>query len=85
VVRERKTRALLGIGLDGDGEVRVTRGENFALFGGSHETHEAMQETCIRLNEKLARRGRELEDLGREELSDLVRQCAPRRGRPEGA
>jgi hypothetical protein len=75
----------LGIGLDGDGEVRVTRGENFALVGGSHGTHEAMQETCIRVNEKLAERGQTLEDLGREELSGLVRQCAPRRGRPKGA
>jgi len=87
VVRRRRKAELLGIGLDNqDGHVRVTRGENFRLFGGSHETHQRMQEQCSRFNEKLADRGKELGELGRQELADLARECemnvlVPRRRR----
>lgn len=74
---ERKTKAaLLGLGLDNtDGHTRVTRGENFLLTGGSHETHERMQEQCIKLNEKLSRRGKQLEELHRNEFLDLAAEC----------
>ena len=44
----RKKPGLLGVGLDNeDGHVRVTRGDNFHLVGGSRDTHESMQEKCI--------------------------------------
>lgn len=67
---------LLGLGLDGkDGHARVTRGEDFYLLGGSHETHEAMQEQCIRFQEKLTGRGKRLKDLERQELRDLAGEC----------
>lgn len=70
---------LIGVGLDGhDGHVRITQGRNFALYLGSEETHERMQEMCIRLNEKLDRRGKTLGDLSRKELSDLLRESDPR-------
>ena len=58
-----------------DGHVRVTRGQNFHLLGGSQDTHEAMQEKCIKLNEKLDARGKQLEDLDRTELADLAAEC----------
>lgn len=73
---QRGKRGLLGVGLDNtDGEARITRGENFHLVGGSHETHEAMQDKCIRFNEKLRDRGKRLEDLERNELRDLAGEC----------
>jgi len=76
VVQEREKRGLLGVGLDGeDGHVRVTRGPNFHLVGGSHETHESMQEKCVRFNEKLDQRRKRLEDLGRREFLDLAAEC----------
>ena len=76
MVRQRKKAVLLGVGLDNsDGEVRLTRGKNFQLFGGSHETHESMQEKCIKFNEKLDTRGKQLEDLERKELLDLAGEC----------
>jgi len=69
----RKRALLLGLGLDGDdGHVRITHGENFRLLGGSEETHGKMTETVIRLNEKLKKRGKRLEDVEREELRDLL-------------
>lgn len=77
MVQEREEKAgLVGIGLDNeDGEVRVTRGRNFNLMGGSHETHEAMQEKCIKFNEKLDQRGKEIEQLERREFLDIAAEC----------
>jgi hypothetical protein len=68
--------ALLGLGLDAaDGHTRLTRGKNFVLYGGSVETHAAMQETAIKLNEALDKRGARLEEVSPRELGDLLREC----------
>jgi hypothetical protein len=74
--RPRKRRAaLLGLGLDGDdGHTRLTRGDNFVLVGGSQDTHAAMQETALKLNEQLERRGRRLEDVSPRELGEIFRE-----------
>lgn len=64
--------ALLGIGLDNeDGHTRITRGGNFFLYGGSADTHATMQETIIKVTERLDERGRRLEDVSPRELRDL--------------
>jgi len=88
MVREKAKAHLLGVGLDKDDEqVRITRGRNFHLVGGSEQTHQSMQEKCIRFNEKLDARGKELEDLEHGEFLDLAAECrmnvaqAGRRGR----
>lgn len=66
---------LLGLGLDHeDGHTRITQGDNFSLLGGSEATHEKMQETCIRINEKIKQRGKTLEEITRQELTDLFRE-----------
>jgi len=76
VVQERRKAGLLGLGLDSkDEQVRVTKGENFCLLGGSKETHESMQEKCIKFNEKLSEKRRQLEDLERQEFIDLAAEC----------
>lgn len=83
VDQPRKRSLLLGIGLDGtDGHVRLTRGEDFRLLGGSQETHEQMQEVAIKLTEKLARRGKRLGEASCQEIFDLVREVVP--GQPDG-
>lgn len=75
--RKKKQAALLGLGLDGaDGHTRLTRGDNFVLFGGSHETHARMQETAIKFNEQLEKRSKRLEDLSPREALDLLRDVA---------
>jgi hypothetical protein len=72
---KRKPRALmLGVGLDGDGHKRVTTGPNFALVGGSQDTHEQMTEKVIKVNEKLSARGKRLETVSREEFDDIARE-----------
>jgi len=73
---ESERRAwLLGIGHDGgDGHVRITRGENYRLFGGSEETHEVMQETAVKFNEKLRDRGKSLNDISKQEFRDIAHE-----------
>jgi hypothetical protein len=64
---------LLGMGLDGkDGHVRVTKGKNFALLGGSEETHSEMQEKAIKLNEHLDKRRKTLDNISAKELRDIA-------------
>ena len=63
---------MLGIGLDSDGHKRVTTGPNFALVGGSEETHEVMTEKTIKINEKLKARGKTLDTVDHEEFSDIA-------------
>ena len=84
---KRKKAVLLGVGLDNrDGHIRATRGPNFQLVGGSQETHENMQEKCIKFNEKLKQCGKQLEQLEHGEFLDLAGECGmnvPRPPRPE--
>lgn len=69
----KKTKAiLLGIGLDSDGHKRVTTGPNFALVGGTEETHEVMSEKAIKINEKLAAKGKRLEEVGAAEFDEIA-------------
>jgi hypothetical protein len=70
--QKRRKAAMLGIGLDSDGSKRITTGVNFALFGGSEETHEIMVEKTIKINEKLKSRGKQLETVSREEFNDIA-------------
>jgi len=76
---ENSERAMLaGIGLDDDGgHRRLTKGDNFLLVGGSEETHETMKETAIRFSEKLASRGKRIEELSRDEFQDLMGEALP--------
>ena len=74
---------LLGVGMDSDGHKRVMTGKNFALVGGSQETHEAMTEKAIKINEKLAKRGKELHQVSAEEFDDIAHEVGLRRHTPE--
>jgi len=70
--KSRRKALLLGVGLDSDGHKRVTTGPNFALVGGSAETHEVMTEKAIKINEKLAAKGKQLADVSAEEFDDIA-------------
>lgn len=74
---------MLGLGLDSDGHKRLTTGENFALAGGSAETHERMTETAIKINEKLKSRGKQLETVSHEEFTDIAHEVGLRAVHPE--
>jgi hypothetical protein len=67
---------LLGLGLDSqDGHQRITRSDSFLLVGGSAETHERMQETAIRFEEALERRGKALAEAEVGEVIDLLHEA----------
>jgi len=63
---------MLGLGLDSDGHKRLTTGPNFALVGGTAETHEEMTEKAIKINEKLAAKGKTLGEASREEMDEIA-------------
>lgn len=74
---------MLGIGLDSDGHKRVTQGKNFTLVGGAKETHEEMTEKALKINEKLAKKGKELHEVSAEEFNDIAHSVGLRRHAPE--
>ncbi|MCI0536660.1 MAG: hypothetical protein L0Z50_15695 [Verrucomicrobiales bacterium] len=81
--KDTQSKALmLGVGLDSDGHKRVTTGPNFALVGGSHDTHELMTEKAIKINEKLHARGKRLEELSHEEFDDIAQSVGLKRSKP---
>jgi hypothetical protein len=74
-IQTQKSAALLGLAFDNkDEHTRVTRGKNFLLWGGSSDTHSLMQETAVKINESLDRRGKRLEDVSIPELRDICRE-----------
>jgi hypothetical protein len=73
---EPEVIGFLGVGLDNkDGHKRVTQSEMFFLVGGSEETHEHMQDTAIRFEETLRKRGKRLKDTSADEAADLLRDA----------
>ena len=63
----------LGVGLDNqDGHTRLTRSDNFVLWGGSQDTHERMQDTAIHFTEELDKKGKTLHEATLEEVLELL-------------
>jgi len=79
---KKRKAVMLGVGLDSDGHKRVTQGDNFALVGGSADTHERMTETAIKINEKLKSRGKQLEEVSHDEFDDIAHEVGLKRHKP---
>ena len=75
----KRKAVLLGVGLDSDGHKRVTQGANFALVGGSKDTHEQMTEKAIKINEKLKSRGKQLHEVTHQEFDDIAHEVGLKR------
>jgi hypothetical protein len=78
----RRKALILGLGLDSDGHKRLTTGPNFILAGGTQETHDVMTEKAIKINEKLAAKGKPLEDVTREEFDEIAHSVGLQRPKP---
>ena len=77
-----KSASLLGVAFDADdGQTRLTKGKNFALVGGSEETHAVMRETAVKINEHIDRAGKRLEDVSVGELRDICQEISETLGR----
>jgi hypothetical protein len=73
-IKRPRRAGILGLAFDAeDGQTRISKGDNFLLYGGSQDTHSVMQETVLKINEHLDDRGQRLEDVSRKELRDILR------------
>ena len=73
---DRHVVGFFGIGLDNeDGHQRLTRTEHFYLIGGSEETHEQMQDTAVRFDAELDRRGKKLTETPVQEVIEIFHDC----------
>jgi len=72
-MRKWYKKILLGMGFDcKDGHIRITKGENFRLYGGSQKTHEFMQEKAIKFNEQLDKRNKTIDEISREKFYEIA-------------
>ena len=77
--RKTPKAALLGLGLDNDdGHKRITTGEQFAIVGGSEETHGRMTETVVKTFEELKTRKKQLHQVEPDELAEILHKSTPR-------
>ncbi|MGO8764178.1 MAG: hypothetical protein ACLQSR_03465 [Limisphaerales bacterium] len=83
--KKSRKAVILGVGLDSDGHKRITTGENFALVGGTEETHEVMVEKTIKINEKLKSRGKQLENVTRQEFDEIAGEVGLKKMEPRKA
>lgn len=81
--RKNPKTLMLGVGMDSDGHKRVTTGPNFALVGGSKDTHEQMTEKAIKINEKLAKKGKNLDSVSAQEFDDIAHEVGLKRHEPQ--
>ena len=72
--KKKRKAVMFGVGLDTDGHKLLTTGPNFALVGGTEETHEQMTEKAVKINEKLKARGKQLEEVSRDEFDDIAQE-----------
>jgi hypothetical protein len=80
--KQLRKALLLGVGLDSDGHKRLTTGPNFALIGGSAETHATMTEKAIKINEKLVARASDWKRSARRSSTTLPDSVDLHRHRP---
>jgi hypothetical protein len=81
--KKKRKAVMLGVGLDSDGHKRITKGPNFALVGGSKDTHEQMTEKALKINEKLKARGKQLHEVSHQEFDDIAHEVGLKRAEPD--
>lgn len=77
--KHKRKALILGVGLDSDGHKRVTTGPNFALVGGTKDTHDQMTEKAMKINEKLKAKGKELHEVTHDEFDDIAHEVGLKR------
>ena len=79
-IKDPKVMAhLFGLGLDcTDGHKRITQADKFSILGGSENTHDKMTETLFKTFEDLSIKGKSIENVSMEEISDLIQKNTPK-------
>jgi len=66
-------RELVGFGLNTeDGHLRLTKGENFFVHGGSQSTHSSIREKIQKFNLLLEERGTDLNNASEEDIAEVA-------------
>ena len=79
----RKKGLLVGVRLDkGDGHSRVSKGKDFVALGGTKEAHEHLRETVAEISDEVKRRGREMGEVRKEELGEILAIVVDKVGPP---
>jgi hypothetical protein len=79
--RDNRRSLLVGVRVDeGDGHTRVSRGDDFVALGGTREAHEHLRETVAGISDEVKRRGRDLAEVHREELRDILSRVIDKTG-----
>ncbi|MBI4388393.1 MAG: hypothetical protein HY582_05065 [Candidatus Omnitrophica bacterium] len=79
----KKRKWILGVGFDEtQGHRRITKGDNFFLYGGSQGTHEVMREKVIKLNEQLKKKGTDLDGVSFEQFEAIAHRVGLYRVKP---
>jgi hypothetical protein len=77
--KKARLPSLLGVGLDNeDGHKRITTAEDFAIVGGSAETHGKLTETAIKTFEELKLRGKNIREVEPAEFEEIVAKSMPK-------
>lgn len=64
---------LMGVGFDReDSLIRITKAENYQVLMGSPDSHKALHQMCLKINEAVQAAGRELTDYTPEEFMELI-------------
>jgi len=64
---------LLGVGFDHkDGQIRITKADDYKVIMGSHDSHQALQKICFKIKKEITASGRILSDYTPEEFMELV-------------
>ena len=65
---------LVGLGYDSkDGHIRVAKGKNFRIFGGSEKTHEMMLDKMMEFNRHLDKRSKTLDEISEKEFCQIAK------------
>ncbi len=72
-MRDKNKKLILGFGFDSDDDhIRITRGDNFYITGGSKSTHKSMSNKVMEFKKVLGKRGKTLDDISDEEIDQLA-------------
>ena len=77
----KRAKILFGLGLDDpQGHVRITKGPDFRLYGGSKPTHEKMQELTLKARERLKKQGKGFATASQHEVHEVLDDVAHKLG-----
>lgn len=65
---------LVGMGFDSkDGHIRIARGDNFRIIGGSEKTHDLLLDKMMAFNRQLDKRVKTLDEISEKEFCQIAR------------